>query len=895
MLSLTRIMRPTAIVTALLLASSAAAADWAEVQRLKAKYLGMAAQHAMEQQRTAAAPPIAIPFPDKFAIDGGIKLTGNSATELSLTVTAAPKRWRVPLTEVIQIALAKPMDLVSLHSGLAFTIKTTDDTSPEVRIGCRLLGTNGKITEIEPMVPVRDVFGSNLHEIYLDWSFLNYANAEDAFAVLTSVKAIEITFGSTQRAPKREASSAAQTATFTLSNLRLVDYLTGSYDPSRMWLELDAKADRWVPGTKHDLTLQHRVQEVTGLVAQFGGEAGIRSAISSLDMCVRTQCWDGSFLDGRRGANTVASGEYTFGFTIYGTLCGYQALEKAKIPALDESLTVGPLTMTRREFYQRMFYRAAMSRTAATPADYRDDIIGGNTLMTGANRVLGYVIAMRMVAETLTDPAQKKSVMEKFNPFIDQIAQEQGAYSGGFPILGEGDMYGGRGIHYDNGYTRTHMDWLIVGAVRTGDPRLIQMLERYQRVFEAVMDEAGYGMVPLLSERHPATTSEGLILPDATCQVGLQYKLPIIAQWGYNCGMPVWKNWAKKQGNHFTYASHKRGYALGAHMSILADDTAVTPEPKDIGYLFPRQYPIWSSRLHTKEGVLTRTTNIYLKPDGTRISDFTIQVGEYPVTVGVPVLVKSSEGTVIATADALSGWPKLLPANAAVTISGDLTATGTVGTAFTFKLEKESHLVISGPDTVLPAEAGSGSQPFKAQLTLRPEKPGQTIELTVLNGTIGLPIVFVPPQVLQGLPAGANVACSVNGAVISDVNHRQPVPMMNAIDENLKNFCAIEELASASFRIKFAGTFPIDKIVIYSGQYGKLEERSFPRPKDISITVPGREPLAVTLADKPFEAQEFALSGASADHVKIDVRSVYPAAKAEVTWGGFAEIQVIKK
>ena len=58
------------------------------------------------------------------------------------------------------------------------------------------------------------------------------------------------------------------------------------------------------------------------MVAIHGGEAGLKSAVDALDMAARTQCWDGSFLDGRRGATTVASGEYTFGFTIVGMLNG---------------------------------------------------------------------------------------------------------------------------------------------------------------------------------------------------------------------------------------------------------------------------------------------------------------------------------------------------------------------------------------------------------------------------------------------------------------------------------------------------------------------------------------------------------------------------------------------
>ncbi len=89
--------------------------------------------------------------------------------------------------------------------------------------------------------------------------------------------------------------------------------------------------------------------------------------------------------------------------------------------------------------------------------------------MTGANRVLGYAIAMRMIAEALSDKDRALEVLDRYQPIMKQIADAQGRYSGGFPVLGEGDRYRGRGIHYDGGYTRTHMDWLVNGVVRTGD------------------------------------------------------------------------------------------------------------------------------------------------------------------------------------------------------------------------------------------------------------------------------------------------------------------------------------------------------------------------------------------------------------------------------------------
>ncbi len=723
-------------------AASARGASWDEVQNIKLDCVQKAAQHAMEQQKTTQAAPLPIAFPAGIATAGNVKLTAVTPESISMDVTAAPWSREGKAIERVRFKLPQTVDMVAQHTGLAFTVKTMEAASPEVRIGCRLLAADGQAAEVTPIVPAADRWDDNPHEIYLDWAFINYARADDAVAVLSQVEAIEITFGAIQRAPRRGPSEKAQAARFTLSDLRLVDYHKGSFDPSRQWRRYDEAAGQWAPAPK-DLTLQQRCMEVTGLVAMHGGEKGILSAVDSLDMAVRTQCWDGSLLDGRRGARTVASGEYTYGFTTYGLLVGYMTLEKLKSPLLEEKLTVGPFTMTRRDFYQRMFYRLAMSRAGiAKASEYRDDIIGGNTLISGANRVLGYAIAMRMVADVLTDPAKKQEVLDKYGPYMQEIADAQGQFSGGFPVLGEGDQYQGKGIHYDAGYVRTHMDWLIVGARRTGDPLLVQMLRKYQTVFEAAMDSEGKGLLGMISERHrgPFEGSVELILSDATWQVGAKYRLPIVAQWGYNDGMAQWLKWDAKSGNAFTAARHERGYALGTFTGREVEDMAPEPEPRDLGYLFPRQFPIWSTRLCTKEGKLVRTSSMVVSADGTQVSDYWINVGEWPATVGVPVLLRPKEGKVTAVAEKLLGWPKLLPEGAEIEITGDLSARGKLGQAIPLTLAKATRLVITGPDITLPPEAIAEGQspmvPFRAELTLVPEKPGQAVELTVLRGTV---------------------------------------------------------------------------------------------------------------------------------------------------------------
>ena len=708
--------------------------DWETVQKQKAAYLADAATHAMEMQKTREAAPLAIVLHERLSTTGKLTLSNQEPGAITVKGMAAPRISNREPVEKIHIRLARPIDMFSQHTGLAMTVRNASETSPEVRIGLQLFAADGSRVQVQPIIPALSAWTDREHELYFDWSLLDFSKEEQAVAVLKAVSRMEITFGSQRRAPSRGASQKPQKLSITLADLRLVDYHRGNFDPSRRSLKFNANSRKWEASEHFDLTLQHRYQEVTGIVAAFGNAAGKASAIDALDMAVRTQCWDGSFQDGRRGATTVASGEYTFGFTLYGLLQGYQELEKAKHPALSEVITIGPYRMTRRDFYQRMFYRGAMSRTIATPSAYRDDIIGGNTLINGANRVLGYAIAMRMIADVLTDPFRKKQVMDKYKPIMEEIADAQGKFSGGFPVLGEGDKYQGRGIHYDAGYTRTHMDWLVVGLRQTGDPLLLRMLQRYQTVFEAAMDEKGLGILPMISERHQGNSPVRLILPDATYQVGIQYKLPVIAQWGYNVSRAAWPAEGQPR-NHFSTAANARGYTLGAHMSVLLDDMKPLPAPSDPGYLFPRQFTLWSTRVYSKESKLLRTSSMTFQPDGSQETDYRIDVGEYPQTVGVPVLVKSSL-PVIAVAHELSGWPGLLPAGAAIKVTGDQSRRGRLGKPLKFKLKKETRFIVTGPDTILPDAFGGRKIPFKAEFSLSPVKPGQVVEITVLRGTV---------------------------------------------------------------------------------------------------------------------------------------------------------------
>ncbi|MEX0886005.1 MAG: hypothetical protein WD009_06155 [Phycisphaeraceae bacterium] len=706
--------------------------SWQEVQAIKREMLAAAAQNAMAQQKRDVGETLPLPIPVQFETGGQLEAQHLGDGRARISATARPWQPGEPGRETLRFELDGPIDMLAHHSGLAMTVRVGAATSPEVRWGVRLIGADGRTADILPSVPVRSAWNDDVHEIYLDWAFIRFGEVDEAAAVLRQVVALEFSVAAQHRTPERGPSREARRAAFELSDLRLVDYLQGSYDPDRHrwgWDEPDTKS----------LTLQHRTQEVSGVVATFGGDAGIASAIESLNLAARTQCWDGSFLDGRRGARTVTSGEYTHGFTLWGLMDAYERLEAIDRPELDETVTIGPATMTRREAYQRMIYRGAMSRGSLPPSQYRDDIIGGNTLITGANRVLGFAIAMRRAADLLHDAERRETVMARFDPFMDEIVAAQGAFSGGFPLLGEGNRYDDRGIHYDAGYIRTHMDWLVIGIRATGEPRLVEMFARYQPVIEAAMDERGRGIMRLLSERGRGTSPVQLVLPDATAQMGLEHGLPVMAQWGYNVGAPQWARYEPGEPvNHFTWASRASGYSLGAHAAILLGDMQPEPAPRDIGYRFPRQFPIWSSRFFDKEaGQRTRTSRVTVHADGRMVNDFRIEVGEYLETVGVPVVIEVASGSVAAEAVSLRGWPALLGDDAELTlVAGDETVSTRVGETVELTLAGETRVVIEGPAVKLPTEFGGERVGTRAELVLTPNEAGQIVRLRVVNEAV---------------------------------------------------------------------------------------------------------------------------------------------------------------
>jgi hypothetical protein len=121
-------------------------------------------------------------------------------------------------------------------------------------------------------------------------------------------------------------------------------------------------------------------------------------------------------------------------------------------------------------------------------------------------------------------------------------------------------------------------------------------------------------------------------------------------------------------------------------------------------------------------------------------NDFKIDIGLYPETVGVPVSVKSPEGTVIATALELSGWPKLLPENADLTVSVNGEVKGKImpDEPFEIMIVNKAEIIITGPIIQLPPEASNEKIPFKVVFSLELLEKQKQLPVTIVlhRGTV---------------------------------------------------------------------------------------------------------------------------------------------------------------
>jgi hypothetical protein len=718
--------RLAVVLTAAILTmyGGAGAATFQEAQAIKVKLLETAAAHAVEQQRVVSLPPRAVEA--TYHGIGGVTVAESTdwdvdgdGTCLKVTLTQIPaNNSHVNIADRLAIRFGKPVNLLESATGIAFWIRTPAGLSADLRFGAHLKCAD---PDADPVIisdtPLVHKFGDNPHQAYLDWGY-TFSHAVEPLRgaprrLLTGIEAIELTFVQ-KRLPREKVNLAPASGTFYLDGVQLVDFYDGSYDSDRF--PKDGPINRG-----RVLTSQGRTQQVAVICAMFGGDAGAKSALRAMDMMARIQCWDGSWPE----LQTRLQGEFTHGMILADMARALVALREQKRPELAATVAIRQWTMKREALYEQMIYRAATSRSPAPFHTWSDTYCSGEGALTGGcNRPMYFAISQYVAAQALTDPARKKQVLAEYDKNMDDLVAYQGVTAGGWPIFGEGSRYGDRGLHWDCSYTTDHVFIMASGSRATGDPRWGLIMRKFDTVVEAMMLADGMRIDGGLSERGRAR-SGGLKAPDIVFQEASRHGATKLAQWGANVARRTWANWPDG-GSQWPYCRTARGYGLGAFLTWLTYDMNAEPEPKDLGHVFPRQWPIWAARWMDKQGNEVRRSKIIVGPGGRMVNTFAWEVGQYPVLSAIPLAIEvAGDRSVEISPDTVVGDVCGVPANAKASLS--ITENGTTRTRTVALNDRRFTLTISGPATVRVAFAGGNAA---GAFTATPQQGSEPVTLT---------------------------------------------------------------------------------------------------------------------------------------------------------------------
>ncbi|MFW6153826.1 MAG: hypothetical protein ACOC95_01260 [Planctomycetota bacterium] len=617
----------------------AEAATWAEVQRIKVSQLEKAAAHAVAQQRKTQLEPH--PVEADFQGIGGVLVARSTAWDvdgdgecLKVTLPRIPANHsHTDIDHRLAIRFKETKNLLSRSTGLALWIRPAEDLAPTLRFGAHFKCEG---TDEDPVIiadtPLVHKFGDRPHQAYLDWG---YAFGHEVRplkgaprTLFQRVNAIELTFVQ-KRIPRGDGPLPPVSGVFYLDGVQLVDWYAGSYDNSRFPAGGPINAAQ-------PIVSQGRTQQVAVICAKYGGEDGVRSAIRAMDMMARVQCWDGSWPE----IQTRLQGETTHGMILADLARTLEALRDQKCPELKERVRIRHWEMTRDALYEQMIYRAAMSRAPGPMHTWSDTYFSGEgALRGGCNRPMYFTVSQYVTAQVLRNAAWKKQVLAEYDKNMDDLVAYQGITAGGWPIFGEGNRYGGRGLRWGCGYTTDHVFIMAIGSRVTDDERWGVMMRKFDTVVEAMMLADGLRIDGGLSERGRAK-SGGLKAPDIVFQEAYRHGATKLAQWGANVSRLTWSQWPAG-GSQWPYASSARGYGLGAFLTWLTYDLQAEPEPKDLGHVFPRQWPVWTAVWMNKSGEEVRRSKLIIRPGNVpAVNTFTWEVGQYPVVTGAPVAVE---------------------------------------------------------------------------------------------------------------------------------------------------------------------------------------------------------------------------------------------------------------
>lgn len=609
------------------------------ILEIKREQMQTAARHAVDQQRVEALPSV----PLSALLKGVgkvevVQLSNRDGGTYQVRLEDIPaNNDPVNIPDRLAVRFEEPMNFRSMGTGMAFWIKTPDDLSPDLRIGIHFKFEKGEDAIILADTPLRHRFGDHPHQIYMDWGYAFDHTVRPLVGpearLFEKVVGFDITFVQKRLPHEPGVTLEPVSGHFELSRLELVDFYQGSYDSARFPKEGPLNANS-------PLVSQGRTQQVAHVTAAFGGERGIQSTLLAMDMMARIQCWDGSWPEIR----TRLQGEFTHGMILKDLSHALRLLREAGRPELDEVVTIRHWTKKRDALYEEMLYRAAMSRSPGPLSSYADTYVSGiGAWSSGANRPMIYIVSQWVAAQVMTDMARRAELLEQYEINMEDMMAQQGAFSGGWPIFGEGNRFGGRGIRWDVGYTSDHVFIMALGSRVTGDPRWGRVMRRFEPILEAMILPGGYLIDGALSERGQAA-SAGLKAPDMVFQEALRHGATLLAQWGANGSRYLWDNWPYGLWAH---ASTARGYNLGAFLTWLPFDREADPVPRDLNHVFPREWSLWTARWFDKEGREVRRSSLTVHPDGRLENDFRWEIGEYPEVTGLPLSLEVSKGVTI--------------------------------------------------------------------------------------------------------------------------------------------------------------------------------------------------------------------------------------------------------
>ncbi len=866
-----------------------AGVPWENVLETKIKGLESAAARAVAQQHRGHFPPQ--PIEADYTGAGGVGVERSDAWDadgdgscLEVTLTDIPQnRSQVRIADRLRVRFPRPINVLEKATGFAFWVRTPEDLSPDLRVGVHFKVEG---TEEDPIIfsdtPVVQRFGDNPHLVYFDWGYV-FDHSVGVFKVpprefFTKVTGIDLTFVQ-KRIPYKDLKLEPVSGHFWIDGLRLVDWLDGTYDNSRCPSAEEVNA-------AYPIVCQGRTQQVALIAARFGGEEGIASAVRAMDMMARIQSWDGSWPEMR----TRMQGEFTHGMILADLARALEWLRQEKRPELDEEVTVRHWTMRRGDLYEQMLYRAAMSRTPGPFSEYKDSYCSGyDALRGGCNRPMAYALGQYAAARVMTDAERKREIMAEYDANTDDLVAAQGVTAGGWPIFGEGNRYDGKGLHWDCGYTTDHVCIMVNASRATDDDRWGKMMRKFDTVVRAMMLPNGRQIDGGLSERGHAKRG-GVKEADILFQEAVRRDAPMLAQWGANASRYCWENWPRGRTLWPSTRSF-RGYALGAFLTWQVYDLQEEPRPRDLGIVFPRQWPVWTARWMNKEGEQVRQSKIIAKPGGQMVNTFEWAVGQYPVLSAVPVAV-SAEGDVAVELHPLAyeGDVQALAADG-VPVVATGPADGEVGQGkpmeddrATIQIGEPTRVEITAPGNELKVTfravpRGEGSAALTVRLLREPE-PYEHLYAQAEAADVSL------------ATAGVNLVDPATGTRVVPVDcyPNKSYGVERACDDNQGTAWVIGQFKPGSaLRFEFAREVRLAKLVVSQGDW----KDTFNLAREVTVKLSDGTEKRLSLEKSPGHNVELNLGGARSESLALQVDAVYERPENKGNVGGWMELKIL--